>query len=613
METRGNFIQKTITDLIVLYNPKIDKNSYKNIISNFGDKLIFIPKNKNFASPDDYIPCLFYRRINSNKFLIYFHGNSENIFQIEYYGLDFRSYLNMNIIMVEYPGYFLKTSKNYDSNLIFSESLIVYDWIKTKFNILDSQIFICGRSLGTSPAIYLSSHRNPKALFLISAFTSIKNIGADKFLSFFVEEIFKSIDYIKNVKCSILFIHGLKDPLISYRHSEELYTIAKKYNNNYIEIRKINEMTHNDFNLKKDIIDPILQFIDKLNIDENINNNICGEIIDSEDLYNMPLVIKKIIETYIFDIREFEINNILDKINASILMKISGENMAVVNNSKIFIYNRRFLIDIEIDLNEIKHQNEKIISIYETKDKNLICACEKGNIFKIRLDRKTYTIIDIFSIDDQNFKLDGFFDEDICLITKNYIKIFDSNFSKEILSINNDKAFNNYCIFNKNCIAFMKNKILALNKFQNNTIIKDKEISLKLLDISSPFIGTDEYLIIGDIGGITFFDVNNNFKADKKSIINNCNYQDINEKIINISKIHNNFILASTNCGQIIQITIGEKETKTIISKFIKKMPIFCVLMIDYETLIISGENEIDILSIIHKKEKKEEKSCLIF
>ena len=51
-------------------------------------------------------------------------------FSIEHYGLDFHSYLNMNIVMVEYPGYFIITSKSYYSNSIFSESLIVYDWIK---------------------------------------------------------------------------------------------------------------------------------------------------------------------------------------------------------------------------------------------------------------------------------------------------------------------------------------------------------------------------------------------------------------------------------------------------------------------------------------------------
>ena len=108
IEERGNFIQRFITDVIIFCSPSLGNKEYKKYISDFEDKLIYIKKKDNADYIDEYIPCLFFRRKESNKFLIYFHGNSENIFQIEHYGLDFRSYLDMNIILVEYPGYFLK-------------------------------------------------------------------------------------------------------------------------------------------------------------------------------------------------------------------------------------------------------------------------------------------------------------------------------------------------------------------------------------------------------------------------------------------------------------------------------------------------------------------------
>ena len=82
-EQRGNIIQRLITDKIVFCSPTLSKNDYKNIISNYGDKLIFIKKNTNGDLVDDFIPCLFFRRKTSSDFLIYFHGNAENIFQIE--------------------------------------------------------------------------------------------------------------------------------------------------------------------------------------------------------------------------------------------------------------------------------------------------------------------------------------------------------------------------------------------------------------------------------------------------------------------------------------------------------------------------------------------------
>ena len=60
------------------------------------------------------------------------------------------------------------------------------------------------------------------------------------------------------------------------------------------------------------------------------------------------------------------------------------------------------------------------------------------------------------------------------------------------------------------------------------------------------------------------------------------------EEITFISKIHDEFLLASTDKGSILQIN-GKKE---IFNKNILNMKIKSVLMIDCETLIISGNNK---------------------
>ena len=79
------------------------------------------------------------------------------------------------------------------------------------------------KALGTSPAIYLSfSKIQPTALFLLSAFTTIKDIESDKVFSLLVEDIFVSIHYINFVKCPVLLIHGENDYAISYTYSQNL-------------------------------------------------------------------------------------------------------------------------------------------------------------------------------------------------------------------------------------------------------------------------------------------------------------------------------------------------------------------------------------------------------
>ena len=139
--------------------------------------------------------------------------------------------------------------------------------------------------------------------------------------------------------------------------------------------------------LKNDTIKPTLQPPEKIK-DKEENINIIEDIIENDDWYTMPLDIKKIIESYIVDITIFEIDKKLDRNNAFILMKISGEKIAVVNDSKMTIYNHPFLIYNEIDVNLFKNKKEIIKSIYETKDRNLICSYKEEDIFKLKIEIK---------------------------------------------------------------------------------------------------------------------------------------------------------------------------------------------------------------------------------
>ena len=609
MEERGNIIQRIITDIIVLNNPKLGKNDYRNIIQNFGDKLIFIKKNEENIPVDDYIPCLFYRRKTSPNFLIFFHGNSENIFQIEHYALDLRSYLDMNVILVEYPGYFLKTNKDSNPNIILRNSLKVYEWIKNTFKASDNQIFICGRSLGTSPAIYLSSHikpDGPKALFLISAFTSIKNAAGN--YSPFVEKIFKSIDYIKEVRCPILFIHGIKDNLIPFQHSIDLKSEVEK-NNKEVRFEPRPNMDHNNFNLKEDIIDQIKIFCKDKNIllNENIYNN--NEMNNSDNLYKIPIEIRKILESYIFDINDFKISQKIDKKNASILMNLTEKNFALINGSKITIYNERILIDNEIDLSSIKDNKVIIKCLYQNKKENLICATEEGDIFLFKLDRNQIEILKSLSIEEEIYKIGDFFDNNICLLSKNYIKIYDSDFSKEIKTFENKKTFMNFCKFSTNGFVMIKQNVVSLYKFENDNFNQIQNINLKISGLPDTLVEANQYLLIASIGNIFSIDIfNKSYKITKNKSINLEPY----EEILFLYKIHDQFLLASTDIGSILTISIKENREINIIAKNIINKKISSVLMIDYEMLLIAGNNEMDILTV-PKKEVNQNSNCLVF
>ena len=238
-------------------------------------KILFIPKSLS-NNEIDYIPCIFSNIIFTgfrSNFLILFHGNAEDIFLMNNFANTLELYLKMNVIVVEYPGYSIykvpKNDKGYIDDIILQDSLIVYDKIKEIFGISDNNIFILGRSIGCAPATYLASKRNPGGLFLVSAFTSIKDIIDDHSFNLggiFVNSSFETIKYIKDVTCPILLIHGMKDSLIPAEHSKRL---SNEIKGNLKECLFRDEMTHNKYDPYKDIFIPINTFLDKNKLIKN--------------------------------------------------------------------------------------------------------------------------------------------------------------------------------------------------------------------------------------------------------------------------------------------------------------------------------------------------------
>jgi hypothetical protein len=152
--------------------PKTGLNSSSSSVSSF-------KSNTTTTVSNAYIPCLLliskYKTI-SNNFCIFFHGNAEDIFGAREIGEKIRANLQMNVIIVEYPGYSIYSEEK-GSNKVLEDSLTVFDYLTNNLSISDDNIYVLGRSIGTSPALYLSSKRKPAGLFLMSPFTSIRAIA----------------------------------------------------------------------------------------------------------------------------------------------------------------------------------------------------------------------------------------------------------------------------------------------------------------------------------------------------------------------------------------------------------------------------------------------------
>ena len=109
---------------------------------------------------------------------------------------------------------------------IMRDSEAVYEYLTTRLRVKPRNIIVFGRSIGSGPATYLASKREVGALVLMSAFTSIRAVVKDfvgKFAQYVIMERFNNLETIANVKCPTFLVHGQKDNLIPYNHSEELH------------------------------------------------------------------------------------------------------------------------------------------------------------------------------------------------------------------------------------------------------------------------------------------------------------------------------------------------------------------------------------------------------
>lgn len=260
------------------------------LINNYLDELIFIPRNvlnqpKNISK---YIPCLFLKdksnKISKN-FIIMFHGNAEDIFAARKMGDTLRQKMCMNVIIVEYPGYSIYEGEP-SAELIQEDTLIVYEFIKNYFELEDRNIFVFGRSIGTSPAIYLASIKKPNVLVTVSAFTSIQAVAKDMvgFLNILLKNRFNSIDYIKNVTCPTLLIHGQCDPLINFKET----LLLKEKCDCPFEVFLPEDMTHNEFDLDEDIATPMSRFLKRNCIIDNTENKFKENKDKIDLLYKRP-------------------------------------------------------------------------------------------------------------------------------------------------------------------------------------------------------------------------------------------------------------------------------------------------------------------------------------
>jgi predicted esterase len=186
------------------------------------------------------IPCLIFRSVPpeqlehfvglveedlSNKLVIFFHCNGEDLADALPVCRQIAASLNINFLAVEYPGYSLYENREANEENILRDAEAVVDFMLDFLSIHPKDVFVLGRSIGSGPSIHVASKYEVGGVLLISAFCSIGGVIRDNYgrvANFLIKERFDNLSKIERVKCPVVLVHGQKDEMVSVEHAIKL-------------------------------------------------------------------------------------------------------------------------------------------------------------------------------------------------------------------------------------------------------------------------------------------------------------------------------------------------------------------------------------------------------
>ncbi|MHC4439008.1 MAG: alpha/beta hydrolase [Planctomycetota bacterium] len=209
-------------------------------------KFLYIPEQEVFSTPAelglDFENVVFkssdilnlsgwYIPVNNPKFTVLFcHGNGGNIAH-RLDSINIFHNLGLNCFIFDYRGYGDSQGKP-DEEGTYADAMAAYNWLVEEKKTPAENIIIFGRSLGGSIAAQLAGKVEARALIVESAFTSYVDMGNEYYpympVRWFARFGYKTIDYIRNVHCPVMFIYSRNDEIVPYKFGLELYEAANE-------------------------------------------------------------------------------------------------------------------------------------------------------------------------------------------------------------------------------------------------------------------------------------------------------------------------------------------------------------------------------------------------
>ena len=160
--------------------------------------------------------------------------------------------MNLNLLIIAWRGFSGNKGSPTEKGL-YEDARSAIRWLKLK-DIEEKNIIIYGESLGTGVAVEIAQNKNFAGVILESPFTSMIDIGKDKYpylpVKLLLKDKYESDKKIKNINSPILIMHGRVDKIVPFHMGKKMYELANKPKHSYFSQYDDHMMEYNEMLLK---------------------------------------------------------------------------------------------------------------------------------------------------------------------------------------------------------------------------------------------------------------------------------------------------------------------------------------------------------------------------
>jgi fermentation-respiration switch protein FrsA (DUF1100 family) len=188
-------------------------------------------ENVEFKTDDGLRLTGWYIPVEDSEYTVLFcHGNGGNIMhRLDSINLFYK--LGLSCFIFDYRGYGESEGQPSEEGT-YLDAMAAYKWLTEEKKVSPDDIILFGRSLGGSIAAQLATKVKARALIIESTFTSYIDIGKKFYpympVCWFARFSYRTIDYVKDVRCPVMFIHSRNDETVPFEFGLELYEAANE-------------------------------------------------------------------------------------------------------------------------------------------------------------------------------------------------------------------------------------------------------------------------------------------------------------------------------------------------------------------------------------------------